>query len=152
MISKGISAMLRTLGLAVVIVLGAGCTHQKSVMQTGTWTDPDAVKGTTWQWLSKTGKKEMLEVAQPERYTLTLQPDGRVQAQFDCNKGNGAYEISDGKLEFGPIATTQMACLPGSLDSVYAQALLQVERFRVEDGELILGLSEGGNMRFRAAP
>jgi len=144
--------MLRTLGLATVMVLGVGCAHQESPMKTGSWTDPDAVTGTTWQWLAKTGKREVLDVAQPERYTLALQPDGRVQAQFDCNRGNGAYEISDGKLEFGPIATTQMACLPGSLDTAYAQALLQVERFRVENGELILGLSEGSSMRFRAAP
>lgn len=145
--------MLRTFGLAAVIVLGAGCAHQGTGVMMGTTTNPDAVRGVTWQWLSQSSKKEMLEVVQPERYTFALQEDGRVHAQFDCNKGHGTYEISTGKLEFGPIATTQMACLPGSLDSAYAQALLKVESFSVVDGELILGLADdGGTLRFRAAP
>ncbi|GGO79218.1 hypothetical protein GCM10011348_12950 [Marinobacterium nitratireducens] len=144
--------MYRTLSLAAMIALSAGCASQGGHTTMGTTKDPDAVKGVTWQWLSKTTDKERLEVTEPERYTFALQPDGRVYARFDCNQGNGAYEISSGKLEFGPIAMTRKACLPGSLDSTYAQALVKVESFRVEDGELILGLDDDGSMHFRAAP
>lgn len=119
----------------------------------GPSTAPASAQGISWQWVSKTTPREMLEVAQPERYTLALLPDGSVQAQFDCNRGQGSYEISDGGLRFGPIATTMMACVPGSLDSVYGQALEKVESFSVENGELLLGLDgEGGTLRFRAAP
>jgi heat shock protein HslJ len=149
---------VRTLGLAAVMALGAGCAQhsgmmEEGVMQEGVATDPGSAQSTTWQWLSKVTQKEMLEVAQPERYTLALQPDGSVQAQFDCNRGHGSYEISDGRLKIGPVATTMMACLPGSLDADYGQALLKVESFSVENGELLLGLEdEGGTLRFRAAP
>lgn len=152
------SVTLRAFGLAAVIVLGAGCAQHSGVMEEGvmqqeTSTDPASAQGVSWQWLSKTTHKEMLEVAQPERYTLVLQPDGRVQAQFDCNKGQGSYEMSAGRLKFGPIATTMMACVPGSLDSDFGRALQQAESFRVENGELLLGLeAEDGTLRFRAAP
>lgn len=149
---------VRTLGLAAVMALAAGCAQQGGIMEgsvrpQGTSTDPASAQGISWQWVSKTTPREMLEVAQPERYTLALQPGGSVQAQFDCNRGHGSYEIGDGRLTIGPVATTMMACLPGSLDSDYGQALLKVESFRVEDGELLLGLEdEGGTLRFRAGP
>ncbi|MCP8688198.1 META domain-containing protein [Marinobacterium sedimentorum] len=152
------SVTVRSFCLAVVMALGAGCAQhsgmmEEGLMQEGVATDPGSAQGTSWQWLSKTTPREMLEVAQPERYTLALQPDGRVQAQFDCNRGHGSYEISDGRLTIGPVATTMMVCLPGSLDAVYGQALEKVESFRVENGELLLGLEdEGGTLRFRAAP
>jgi heat shock protein HslJ len=152
------SVTVRTFGLAAVMALAAGCAQhsdimEEGVMQQGASTDPGSAQGISWQWLSKTTPREMLDVAQPENYSFLLLPDGSVQAQFDCNRGHGSYEISDGRLRFGPLATTRMACLPGSLDSVYGQALEKVESFSVENGELLLGLEdEEGTLRFRAAP
>ncbi|ANG63613.1 hypothetical protein A8C75_14770 [Marinobacterium aestuarii] len=77
-----------------------------------------------------------------------------MQERVATNPGSSiATGGSDGRLKIGPIATTMMACLPGSLDSVYGQALETVESFSVEGGELLLGLEgEGGRLRFRAAP
>jgi heat shock protein HslJ len=150
--------MFRTFGLVAVISLAGGCAQHGGLMEEGVMpqeasTDPASAKGVRWQWLSKTTPMETLEVAQPENYSFLLLPDGSVQAQFDCNRGHGSYEISDGRLRFGPLATTRMACLPGSLDSVYGQALEKVESFSVENGELLLGLEdEEGTLRFRAAP
>ncbi|UTW12541.1 META domain-containing protein [Marinobacterium rhizophilum] len=152
------SVVVRGFGLAAVLVLATGCAQhsgkmEEGMVQQGVSSDPGSAQGISWQWLSKTTPREMLEVAQPERYTLVLQPDGRVQAQFDCNRGQGRYEISEGQLKIGPVATTMMACLPGSLDSDYSRALEKVETFSVENGELLLGLEdEGGTLRFRAAP
>nr|WP_158651914.1 META domain-containing protein [Marinobacterium profundum] len=60
---------------------------------------------------------------------------------------------SDGRLKIGSVVTTMMACVLGSLDSDFGQALETVESFSVEGGELLLGLEgEGGRLRFRAVP
>ena len=44
---------------------------------------------------------------------LTLRLDGgRVSGHSGCNSFTGSYKISDGRLEFGPLAGTRMACEP----------------------------------------
>lgn len=145
--------MLRTICIATSVALLSACAQQSMTALSGPVTKPEAAQGQEWQWVGKTSERERLEVAQPEQYTLEFQPDGRVLARFDCNRGNGRYEIGEGTLSFGPIATTRMACLPGSLDTTLMQALGRVEGFRVEDGDLWLQLADdAGMLRFRPAP
>ncbi len=45
---------------------------------------------------------------------LTFGRDGRVSGTSGCNRFSGSYSESGGRLEFGPLATTRMAC-PGAL-------------------------------------
>jgi len=116
-------------------------------------TDPQAVMGKTWQWQGTITPVEKITVASPERYTIRLTEDGKAEAQFDCNRGGGAYEISPGKITFGPLISTRMACPPDSLDGPFMRDLARVVSFFVEDGQLYLELPvDSGTMRFRAAP
>jgi|GEM_PF-956237 len=112
----------------------------------------DAVVGKTWQWIRTVTPVETFEAADPSRYTLALDPGGRAAVRFDCNRGGGDYEIAEGKLEFGALASTRMACPPDSQDAIYAKELSMIRSFFVEDGRLYLEMPmDGGTMHFEPA-
>ncbi len=74
-----------------------------------------------------------------EALTLTFSPDGRYSGQADCNRIAGSYTVgASGTLDLSEGATTLAACLPPSLGAPFAQALAQVERAAVADGQLAL--------------
>jgi heat shock protein HslJ len=87
----------------------------------------------------------------PENYTLLLGDDGSVSIQADCNQGGGTYARSGSELSFTPIATTLMACPEGSQADLYLASLGDVTSFTIEDGDLVLTLSDAGTLRFTAA-
>lgn len=115
--------------------------------------DPHAVLNKTWQWRETITPVEKITVPNPDRYTIRLLNDGKLQARFDCNTGGGNYQISAGKLSFGPLMSTRMACSPGSLDATYARDLQRVVSFFVQDGDLYLELPiDSGTMHFQPVP
>lgn len=114
--------------------------------------DPKTIQDVTWQWTSTVTPTAKIEVDKPERYTLLLTSAGQAQVRFDCNRGGGAYTISEGKLSFGPMPSTMAACEPGSLDGAYAKDLQRASTFFVEGGTLYIELPQGsGTMAFRRA-
>lgn len=115
--------------------------------------DPKMTLNKTWQWVSTITPVEKITVPAPERYTIRLSDNGRLQAQFDCNRGGGDYKISEGKLSFGPLISTRMACPPDSLDSKFMKDLQRVSSFFLQDGNLYLELPlDSGTMKFRTVP
>lgn len=115
--------------------------------------DPQMVLGRMWQWVATITPAETVAVADPERYTILLRADGKVQARFDCNRGGGGYTIADGALSFGPLISTRMACPPDTQDALFMRDLSRVRSFFVEGGHLYLELpADSGSMRFRQAP
>jgi heat shock protein HslJ len=131
----------------------SGCaTGVFSVPATGT-TDPGALLERIWQWEWTQTPGEKIAPTNPERYTLRLTGGDRLQARFDCNSGGSSYQISAGKLSFGPMFSTRMACAPESLDIQFMRDLGSVDSFYVEAGQLDLRLKgDGGRMRFRLQP
>ncbi|MGR9074133.1 MAG: META domain-containing protein [Gammaproteobacteria bacterium] len=137
---------------AVLIVLQPGCSTGQSVSLTRSH-DPKTVLSKTWQWQETVTPAGKIAPANPERYTLLLSPGGRAQMRFDCNRGGGGYEIGEGKLSFGPMMSTRMACPGDSLDTTYMKHLQEVRTFFVENGELYLELpADGGTLHFRHQP
>ena len=113
----------------------------------------DIIVGTTWQWVETITPVEQIEVPDPERYSFHLMDDGTLQAQFDCNRGGGSYEIEDGRISFGPMISTRMACPEDSLDQLFMRDLQRAAIYFVQDGMLYLDLPyDSGTMRFRPAP
>jgi heat shock protein HslJ len=113
--------------------------------------DPGAITGITWEWVSTTTPVEQTVVPEPGRYAILLQTDGQLQARFDCNRGGGKYEIGEGRLSFGPLTSTRMACPEDSLDAPFMRDLERVTSFFVRDGELYLEMPmDSGTLRFRA--
>ena len=112
-----------------------------------------AILGKTWQWEATITPAEEIRAGEPERYTILLGEGGKLLARFDCNRGGGAYEISDGKLAFGPLASTFLACPSDSRATVFMRDLQRAVSFFVQDGKLYLELPmDSGTMRFRPAP
>ena len=94
-----------------------------------------------------------MTASNPERYTILLKADGKVQIRFDCNLGGGDYQISEGRLSFGPLMSTRMACPPDTLDAPFMRDLQRVASFFVEKGNLYLEMPyDSGTMRFRPTP
>jgi heat shock protein HslJ len=115
--------------------------------------DPDALLGKGWQWLETITPVEKITAPNPDRYTILFASGGKLQARFDCNSGGGSYQISQGKVSFGPLLSTRMACAPDSLDGTYMRDLQRVVSFFIEERNLYLELpADSGTMRFRPAP
>jgi heat shock protein HslJ len=91
--------------------------------------DPRSVLNKIWQWETPVTPVEKITVRMRERYTIALMPDGKVQARFDCNRGSGSYEISAGRLSFGPLLSTRMACPADSLEGLFMRDLQRVVGF-----------------------
>ncbi len=136
-----------------IVLSGALIAACVAYGQTSRSTDPQAVLEKGWQWEQTITPVEKTTVPGPERYTIFLAKDGKLQARFDCNRGGGDYKISAGKLSFGPLISTRMACPPDSLDALYMKNLQRVVSFFVQDGHLYLELPyDSGTMHFRPAP
>src|SRR5262249_731518 len=88
----------------------------------------------------------------PSRYTLVLTPDGLFDALADCNHTVGAYAIDGSNLSLVAAATTQAACLPGSLSDAYLLDLGQVTSFGLDGDHILLSLDDGTQMVFAASP
>ena len=102
-----------------------------------------------WRWVGFQGMDDTtIQVDDPSRYTLMFRVDG-VQAQVDCNRANGSFDLDGPNLTFGPMGMTRMACPPESLGDRYAAYLNAVRSYVIEDGHLFLSLmADGGIMEF----
>jgi hypothetical protein len=89
--------------------------------------------------------------ADPTRYTLSLQADGRAVLQLDCNRAMGPWQVepsaepSNGGFRFGPLASTKALCPAPSLGDPLARQLPYVRGYLLRDGRLNLSLlADGG--------
>jgi len=145
--------MIRSLSTALLVMVIIGCAASVPSGSKIRSTDPQLVLGKTWQWEATLTPVEKIMVANPERYTILLKADGKAQVRFDCNRGGGDYKSSEGKLSFGPLMSTRMACPPDTQDAPFMRDLQRVVSFFVEGGNLYLELPyDSGTMRFRPAP
>ena len=96
---------------------------------------------TEWQlsgWKLTSGStREVPDGASGEPITLQLstQTGQRRASGFSgCNRYTGTYMLKDGKLSFGPLAGTRMACATpgGKIEGAYLAALSHVERSGVD--------------------
>ena len=117
---------------------------------------PASIVGVEWEWVSLTTPAEQLTIDEPARYTLTLQPEGRVAARLDCNRGTGKYSLDDAakRIDIGMLAITRAMCPPESHADRFVQLLEDASvAWLAEDGSFILELpANSGTLRFRARP
>ncbi|MEP6923012.1 MAG: META domain-containing protein [Pyrinomonadaceae bacterium] len=111
--------------------------------------DAGELKNTVWRWDSLETPTAVTAVDKPENYQIEFTADGKVRVQADCNRGNGAYQASAGKLHFSNIALTRAMCPPGSLDNRFLRGLGAAQDYRIEGNTLLIELADdGGTMRF----
>jgi heat shock protein HslJ len=126
-----------------------GCAAISSNNQSEQNYDHQTILDKQWQWESTITPVEKITVDKPKNYTILLKTDSKVQVRFDCNRGGGSFDISFGKLSFGPMMSTRAACPPGSLDFRFAKDLQRVVSFFTKDNNLYLELPyDSGTMKF----
>ena len=141
------------MALAILALTVSGCATASNTPREERSKDPQLVLNRTWQWVATVTPVDTITVPNPERYTIRLADEDKVQARFDCNAGGGKYTLSEGKLSFGPLLSTRMACPADSLDRPFMRDLQRTASFFVRDGDLYLELPyDSGTMRFRQAP
>ncbi|MGR9087003.1 MAG: META domain-containing protein [Gammaproteobacteria bacterium] len=134
-------------------LLFSGCAPVGSSWAAERNSDPESILSRTWQWEMTVTPLETITAANPERYTILFGENGRIQVRFDCNRGGGDYQLSRGRIAFGPMRATRMGCPPDSQGAVFMRDLQRVVSYFVENGSLYLELpNDGGTMRFRPAP
>jgi para-nitrobenzyl esterase len=107
--------------------------------------------GTSWQLVKFQGSDEKtLTPDDKAKYTITFEPDGRVSARIDCNRGRGTWSSSGpNQLQFGPLALTRAMCPPGSLHNRVAKDWEFVRSYTIREGHLFLALmADGGIYEF----
>lgn len=111
--------------------------------------------GSAWQLIaihSMDDAQGTVRIDQPERYTMHFDNEGRVRLRIDCNRGFATWtakpsaEAVSGSLEFGPIATTRMACPADTHDQRVARDLPHVRSYLFKDGKLHLSLKADGGI------
>ena len=85
-------------------------------------------------------------------YAMQLNADGTVTMQLNCNRANGRWsseasaDPSNGRFEFGPLATTRAFCPPPSLDQQMAAQAQYVRSYLLRNGRLSLSLMADGGI------
>lgn len=93
---------------------------------------------TDWQlssWKLSGGGTRDVPGGEPITLVLSTQSGQRRASGFSgCNRFMGTYMLKDGKLSFGPLAGTRMACATpgGKIEAAYLDALAHVERSGVD--------------------
>ncbi|RKT26496.1 META domain-containing protein [Paraburkholderia sp. RAU2J] len=90
----------------------------------------------------------------PLTLTLSTSKGQRYASGFSgCNRFMGTYALKDGKLSFGPLAGTRMACmsLGGNIEGAFLDALTRIERTGVqmrEPQQMQITLDNGDTLTF----
>jgi heat shock protein HslJ len=108
------------------------------------------ITGVEWQLQEIQYMNDTVEKpSDPAQYTLMLNGDGSFSAKVDCNTATGNYTLDGSSLKFGPIATTEAACPPGSLADKYVQGLTDATSFVLKDGDLYIAFGpDAGILHF----
>ncbi len=92
---------------------------------------------------------KVVTIDKPENYTVQFLGEGRLSIKADCNGGAGTYEAKGAALAIARLATTKMACPPGSLDNQFVQGLSNAAAYVLDGGELTISMMyDGGEMVF----
>jgi heat shock protein HslJ len=96
-----------------------------------------SLAGTSWV-LEQINGQPILENTMP---TLSFRDGEEAGGHTSCNNFGGSYEAKNGKLTFGPLFSTQMACLePGVMEqeAAYLQALQSAGAYELREGQLLV--------------
>jgi uncharacterized lipoprotein YbaY len=100
-----------------------------------------AITGVVWQWQGTLRSDGTAQTpADPSSYTIELLPDGTAAARADCNRSSGTYTVSGNQITIRLLATTLVACPPGSLGDDFLRQLNDVGVYTTNPNQLFMGL------------
>ncbi|MBC8642623.1 META domain-containing protein [Caballeronia sp. EK] len=166
-----LSLASRACALVVAASVVTGCAMPKHPDASAPPTDPynpaatQLLDDTQWEltsWTDASGQPRAVPHAgENDARALTLDfstANGhRLASGFSgCNRYSGTYDLKDGKLTFGPLAGTRMACVSGAgaaLERPYLDALAHIAKSGVQMNPppaLKLTLDDGQVLTFSA--
>ena len=136
--------MKATFPLLAAIALLAGCTTTAG----GGGTSP--LVG-TWRLVELQSSDDAIGTtrpADPAKYELTLNADGSVAMQLDCNRAFGQWQSpGPSEITFGQLGMTRALCPEGSLDTRIARQMEFVRTYVLQGDRLSLNMfADGGNL------
>ncbi len=66
--------------------------------------------GTSWQLVAYGSVNNQVSAAAGVETNLEFGKNGQVGGNFGCNSFSGDYKVRSGKIEFGALMSTEMAC------------------------------------------
>lgn len=121
------------------VVLLAACGGDDSSSDSAN--DGGSLDGTSWLLdVPSTGVDGADDISAPMSFTADS-----VSGSTGCNSFSGTYTASGSDLEFGALATTQMACVsPASdVEAVVVAGLDEVRQYAIEGQQLLLRNGDG---------
>jgi heat shock protein HslJ len=117
-------------------------------------TDPQRLMIPRWilSSLVLDGKEYTLPARQ---VSVQFEEGGKANGEGGCNNFFTEYQAGmDGKMQFGPVGATKMACTEGmEAENAYFQALAKVSQFKTEDWKLFMTSPDGKtSLVFRMPP
>jgi heat shock protein HslJ len=158
---------IAALGVAALLSACAIPKHSDSTAAAPDPYNPAAAQlldDTSWVltgWKQADGTARAIPSADKGPITLVLSTStGQRHASgfSGCNRFMGSYALKDGKLSFGPLAGTRMACISpgGDIEGPFLNALTRIERTGVQmrpPQQMQLTLDNGDTLTFdRSTP
>lgn len=128
----------RFLTLLIASTLLFGCNTMKS---SGLVTPENVTQlfGSKWNLskLMSNGTAVDLSKGKPAFMEFN-QENSRVSGSLGCNNFTGGYKFEEGKLKFGPLASTKMMCTDMAVEDALSQALSNATDVKLNGGKLEL--------------
>jgi heat shock protein HslJ len=104
------------------------------------------ITGIVWKWerYEDTVKPHHFVIADPDKYTLVLLPNGTYRVKADCNRMQGQYSLDGRRIRIVPGAATLAECEQGSRYSEYLKNLTVAVNFVMRGNKLVLNLAMSG--------
>lgn len=101
-----------------------------------------------WFWVGSSAGAKRTAIADPSRFSLDFQADGRVLIVADCNRGHSSFQLESGRLTIGAPGLTKMGCGPQSRDREFIASITQAQRLVPVGAQMQIELGDGKRMIF----
>jgi heat shock protein HslJ len=119
---------------------------------TPTADDPATIPPIVWQLTElEVEGAELIEIAEPARYTVQFLPDGDLAIKADCNQVTGTYEVRGEAMTIELGAATLVLCPPDSHDGAFTSVLAGANHHGFDDEGMLLLSGNEGSLRLTPA-
>lgn len=100
----------------------------------------DSLEG-TWQMTSGTVDGEAIPLV--ESHPITIEFEGaQLSGTASCNRYSGEFDLDGATITIGPVAMTEMACVPEETmeaEALFGQGLTRVDTVTMDEGLTLSG-------------
>ncbi|QJX48155.1 META domain-containing protein [Hymenobacter taeanensis] len=129
---------LRTSSLILSLLL-AGCQSKLTPTTFTPAPPPPATLHTTRWILYRLEAQPVTTTPEREMYVQLSATETQAEGQGGCNRFRGSFQLPmEGKLQFGPLLSTKMACPELALENRFLQVLGSTRSYRISGDTLRL--------------